>query len=176
MGKLNLLSLQQDFGFTLIEILIVLFIISIVSSVALLSIGHNENKRLASFANELTQTMVLAEEQAMLQPSVLGVILKDNSLQFVTLQSITDKNKSWLPLNDKVLNQHLVPDNIQLEIEVGGQRVDLSDDKAATMPQIIISTNGDVTPFRIYIGKKGERPRYMVVGEADGNVINKSLS
>ena len=66
-------------GFTLIELLVVIFIISIVTSVALLSISRNENKQLEAFTNELVQTVTLAEEQAMLQPSA-GFIYYQSSL------------------------------------------------------------------------------------------------
>lgn len=162
-------------GYTLIEILIVLFIISIVTSVALLSIGRNENKRVATFANELMQTLTLAEEQAILQPIVLGLSLQRQSLQFKTFEAVNDKKKTWVALNDAILTKLRIPTDIQVDIEINGQHISSSESDNKT-PQIIISTNGDVTPFTIYVGKKGEHPRYAVIGEADGNIINKALS
>lgn len=161
-------------GFTLIEILVVLFIISIVSSAALLSIGRNENRHIETFANELAQAMTLAEEQAMLQPTVLGLSLKEHSFQFSSFQLTAEAKKNvWTPLQDALLGQHTIPNDIQVDVEVSGNRA-AAEDK--TTPQIIISTNGDLTPFTIYIGKKGEKPRYAIRGDADGNVTNKLLS
>ena len=160
-------------GYTLIEILIVLFIISIVTSLALLNISHNENKHLESFTGELTQMLTLAQEQAMLQPEVLGFLLKDRDFQFASLQSKgSEQQTSWMPLEGSQLGLHHLPNDIQLRIEMG-------DGVSATSqqnPKIIISTNGEVTPFAIYVSKIGEKPRYVITGTADGNITNKMLS
>lgn len=163
-------------GYTLIEILVVLFIISIVTSVALLTISRNQNKQLEIFANELAQSMSLAEEQAMLQSTVLGLRLDDHSFHFASMQQTVEgeKKTAWTPLQDTILGQHHIPGDIQLAVQVGGQK--LSSENTKVIPQVIISTNGEVTPFTIYVGKKGEKPRYIVTGDADGNITNKALS
>jgi general secretion pathway protein H len=161
-------------GFTLIEILVVLFIISIVTSVALLSISRNENKQMETFANELTQIMTLAEEQAMLQPTVLGLSLSEHSFQFASLQSAAGGKKNiWSPLQDSILGKHNIPSNIQINVIVGNAKAEKAE---VDIPQIIISSNGDITPFTIYVGKKGEKPRYAIIGDEDGNVTSKLLS
>lgn len=160
-------------GYTLIEVLVVVFIISIVTSVALLSIGRNDDKQMETFAKELTEIVSLAEEQAMLQPVVLGLALKNNTLHFTHLaQSTADHSNKWVELTDSLLTKKNIPDNVQLSLEMSG----VHDDKVKNKPQIIISTNGDVTPFTIYIGKKGKKPRYAVVGEADGSITSRLLT
>lgn len=169
----------QSKGYTLIEILIVLFIVSIVTSMAFVTIGGNENRRLESFANELTQMLTLAEEQAMLQPSVLGLSVNEQALQFASYETQEEeKKKSWVPLTDKLLGHHRIPKGVELAIEVGDKRTSSMDAKKdeKNNPQIIISTNGDVTPFTIYVGKPGEKPRYIIKGHADGSVTHKLLS
>ncbi|TAK75190.1 MAG: type II secretion system protein GspH [Gammaproteobacteria bacterium] len=136
-------------GYTLIEILIVLFITSIVTSVALLSLHRNENKQVESLANELTQMLTLAEEQAMLQPSVLGLTIGADRFQFTRLQK-----DRWVPVEE-----HAIPEGMQLRLE----------------GEVIISMNGDITPFTLYVGKKGEKPRYAVRGDVDGTITSKAL-
>jgi general secretion pathway protein H len=164
-------------GFTLIEVLVVLFIIAIVTSMALLSIGSNENRRLQVYANELTQILTLAEEQAMLQPMVLGLWMNEQTLQFASYTAMTQEKKAiWSPLQDKLLGKHVIPRGIQVDIEVGEKRSSSQGEAENNDPQIIISTNGDVTPFNIYIGKSGQEPRYVIEGHADGSVTNQSLS
>lgn len=164
-------------GFTLIEILVVLFIISIVTSVALLSISRNENSHVKAFASELTQMVTLAEEQAMLEPKVLGLTLGERSFHFAALQPAAgEKANVWQPIQDHLLGQHKIPNDIEIDVQVGTATHLASDDKAKSNPQIIISTNGDVTPFTIYVGKKGQKPSYVITGDVDGNVTNKALS
>lgn len=166
-------------GFTLIELLVVIFIISIVTSVALLSVSRNENRQLEAFAKELQQSVTLAEEHAMLQPSVLGLSFASESYQFVSYQPPAgpDKKQSWSPIQDQLLGKHIIPNGVELRIEVSGQKAhQQEDEEAAIQPQVVISTNGDITPFTIYVGKKGKSPRYVLKGDADGNVTSKMLS
>lgn len=171
-----MMSVKQSLGYTLIEILIVLFIMSIVASVALLSIGRNSHRELASFTNDFTQLLTLAEEQAMLQPAVLGLALNNNSFQFVSYDALKkEKQIAWIPLQDTLLGKHQIPSDIQLTVEVNGHPVSFLP-TAKNNPQIFISTNGDVTPFTIYVSKAGEKPRYVITGDADGNITNKLLS
>lgn len=163
-------------GFTLIEILVVIFIMSIVTSVALLSVGRNENRQLESFAKELVQTVTLAQEQAMLQPSVLGLSIEKHAYQFAAYRLAENKKKNvWSPLTDHLLGIHTIPHNVELTVEMGGQKIAQEDD-VAHAPQVVISTNGDITPFTIYIGKKGKSPRYVIKGDADGTITSKLLS
>lgn len=164
-------------GFTLIEILVVMFIVSIITGVAMLSIGRNDNKKIETFANELTQLLTLAEEQAILQPSVLGLSLSEHSLQFSSYrQEASQKKQSWTPLQDKILGHHPIPNGIQVGLEIGEIKTSALQGTVKNHPQIIISTSGDVTPFTIYVGKRGEKPLYAIRGDADGNVTNTLLS
>lgn len=153
-------------GYTLIEILIVIFIISIVSTVALVTIGHNKNRRLETIAKQITQMLTLAEEQAMLQPAMLGLYINESSFQFLIYQ------QQWTVLQDKSLRSHSIPDNVALTFE-NPTSTDNNDDSLT--PQIIISTDGDITPFTLYIGNKGDAPRYVIKGEADGTVTSQML-
>lgn len=164
-------------GFTLIELLIVMFIISIVTSVALLTISHNENHQMESFTHEITQLLTLAQEQAILEPTVLGLVLTGHSYQFASLEGNTiSKNNSWNLLNDTLLGIHTIPDNLQLEMKIGNAAIAANNDTNTINPQIVISTNGDMTPFTLYIGKKAKKPRYAITGDANGNITYQLLS
>ena len=59
-------------------------------------------------------------------------------------------------------------------MQVGKKAVHQEDEDQ--LPQVVISTNGDITPFTIYVGKKGKSPRYVIKGDADGNITSKLLS
>ncbi|HLB41281.1 MAG TPA: type II secretion system minor pseudopilin GspH [Gammaproteobacteria bacterium] len=166
-------AMHKQKGYTLVEILIVLFIISLVTSIALLSIRFNENKQFELFANKIAELIRLAEEQAMLQSSVLGVLVDHHGFQFSYLQLKTNGQQQWLTIQDTVLHQEKIPDKMQITLKIKNNRIILKEDKET--PQIIISTNGDVTPFTIFLGKKGSNPRYAIIGEADGAITTTIL-
>jgi len=165
---------QTRAGYTLIEILIVIFIISIVSAVALLSFGRSQHQRYSTLAGQVAQMLTLAEEQAMLQPAVLGMSVDNQVIQFYEYQPAQDSKQTarWIVWQDKPLQPHPVPDDIALTLKLN--EVSQHNDKDIT-PSIVISASGDVTPFTLYIGKQGEAPAYAVQGEADGTITSQQL-
>ena len=88
-----MMTMRRNSGFTLIEVLIVIFIISIVSTTALMTIGRNENRRLETLAIQITQMLTLAEEEALLQPAVIGLAISDTSFQFLRYQPAGNQYK-----------------------------------------------------------------------------------
>jgi general secretion pathway protein H len=169
--------MKKSVGFTLIEILVVLFIMSIVTSVALLSISRHENRQIETFTNELVQRMTLAEEQAILQPVVLGLAIKHKGIQFTSYQPAEGKKEFiWQPMQDKLLTNYSIPSSMELRLVVDGKPVTMLENGKKTSPQIVISTNGDITPFTLYVGRKGKSPRYVIQGDADGNITSKLLT
>src|SRR3990167_7089199 len=138
--------MNQLKGYTIIEILVVLFIISIATGVALLGISQNENKKIESFTKELTQLITLAEEQAMLQPAIIGLSFDADAFQFARFEAINKKRERWLMLNDRMLGKHPIPSNIQLDIRASVSDKNKEKDEDADKkeegftPQIIIST------------------------------------
>jgi general secretion pathway protein H len=175
--------MRKQKGFTLVEILVVMLIISIITSVGVLSINRNENKQVETFASELAQLVSLAERQAMLQPNVLGLQLEKESFQFSSLQTGQAGTKQdWVPLDDNILGKREIPDGIELRVDMSHDMKTSDsdktndDDKKIKLPQVIISSNGDVTPFNIYVGHKGKKPLYVVSVDASGQITSKSLS
>jgi general secretion pathway protein H len=153
-------------GFTLIELLIVIVIISIVSSVALLTISQNQNKNIEYFAHEFVQIMTLAEHEALLRPATLGLGLTAGSYQFYSYHS----SGKWQPLTDNNLNLHTIPDKIQITLKMNDKIVELN-----AKPVIIISESGDLTPFVMLLGRPEKRPTYQIIGDANGNVKSSPL-
>lgn len=156
-------------GFTLVEILVVLVILSIVASVAMISVSHNQNKRVESIAQQLVQSFTLAQEQAMLQPTVVGLKLTSSSFQFDAYRAATQQQKAlWQPLKKALLGKQTIPDSIEIFLQQGKETVSLGN--VIEKPQVIISITGEVTPFTLLIAEKGHKPRFKIIGEANGRI------
>lgn len=166
-------------GFTLVELLIVLFIISIVTSVVLISIRHNENKQLETIAQEIGGRLQLAEEQAMLMPAVIGLLFDGRSFEFVQYDT-TKKKPAWVPYDDNVLTSFTVPDGAVVSIKLKNEAEEKEEDKKTEekeiKPIIIISTNGDITPFTISIAANGKQPKFSIDGNENGNINYQALN
>ena len=146
-------------GFTLIEILIVMVIISIVSGVAVLTITSNQSKSVEYFANRLTHLIQLSEEEAMLRPATLGLALTPVSFEFY------EYKKKWLPLSDKIFGRQSIPGSIKISLSVENNNAPLDG-----RPHIVISPSGDLSSFVIFVGKKNKPPMFKIIGEANGSV------
>jgi general secretion pathway protein H len=165
-------------GYTLIEILIVMLIISIVGAVSLLTVSANKNSQLENFSKQLTNLITLAEQQAMLQPAVLGLLIQNQTLRFYQFQAAPDQyhKSAWVPLDDPVLRARKIPKNIEVQLTFPGSPDAAPDAETTHNPQLIISTNGDLTPFIIYLGEKNSAPRYQIVGSDDGSLTNSEVT
>jgi len=137
-------------GYTLIEILIVLVIISIISTFAVLTIGYNKNKQIEILGNKISNLILLAEEQAILQPAVFNFVVSENTFQFYQFDAA---EKKWRAVSDDLLKKYTFP----AEFEIALQN-----------PPLIISSNGETSAFVLLIGKKNKSPVYKITGAGDG--------
>lgn len=151
-------------GFTLIEILVVMVIISIITTVAMLSTGQNKTKAVENFVNDFTQSLNLAEEQAMLAPAMLGLTFDGKTWGFAAREK-----SNWVPWSQEGLHARDIPNGVAVQF-------DSTQTSNATTPSIIISANGDLTPFTLYVGKAGEKPSVKIEGNADGTLTTEHLS
>lgn len=153
-------------GFTLIEILIVMVIISIVAGVAMMTITVNRSKQYEALAKQLTRVIQLAQQEAMLRPATIGFGISDRAYRFFIFKRDAKKHKThWQPITDPGLATHNLPDKTHIALQVSGQPM-----PADETPQVIISASGDISPFVILIGADNDAPLWQVTGYANGEV------
>lgn len=153
---------QSQLGFTLIELLIVLVIIGIVASFALLATGDfGFDKRVGASAEQFAQLVRFAEEQAILQPSVIGIEILPQGYRFHRYLSVNnDSQAQWVLITtDPLLTYRAWPNGIYAQLT--------STQKSTSF--IIISPTGDITPFTIEL-LNNRKMLYQIVGNPDGQV------
>lgn len=163
---------RANLGFTLIEILVVLCIISIVTGIAMVTVSFNKHRQLENFTQQLTQTLLLAQEQAMLMPGSIGVDIESPAVQFSLFTPALDQQpEQWLPIPAGPLAKPLPLTDIELRLDLLAVRNKASHNG----PAIVISSNGDLTPFSLWISSPGENPRYVIEGAADGDISSHAV-
>jgi len=176
--KLNYKNEQSYSGFTLIEILIVMLIISIVAGIAVLSIGRSSYQTMNKFQSELVELLQFAQEEAILKSTVIMLTIEEDGLQFYHYQTNQTNEKKWIPSDDKILNRKPIPKEVVIQVKILSNQSESEDEDEDEKEhsQIIFSSNGSVTPFQLYIGKLGEKPRYFITMTEDGDITSKELS
>lgn len=143
-------------GFTYIELLIAVFLIGLLVSLALLAVpGESPADRLQREAGRLYARMDLAREEAVLQAVTLGLRVDEEGYRFLQLRS-----DRWQALSDdRLLPPHELPETVELAVELEGVEVSLEDDDGQENederppPQIFFLSSGEILPpFRLRLG------------------------
>lgn len=157
-------------GFTLIEILVVVFVIGIVLTFASLSMNNSDSRVLEEEAKRLMALMRLGSQQAVLESQELAIVFKDQGYEFEQIA----ENK-WLPLQDDLLRRHQFPEQVEFELEMEGelllQNAISADDKEkdAQDPRIFLLSSGEMSAFTITL-KNNKEQTLSLVGNESGEI------
>ena len=173
-------------GFTLFEILVVVFIIAIVMSTALISTGVlRDDRELEREADRAVALLELAMDDAVLQGRDFGIEFMRTGYRFVEFDPDGER---WadVPLDD-LLGAHSLPEGLELELYVDGGRVRLDDtpaqfdpvddedDRPALgveqySPHAYLFSSGDISAFELHIVRFRDDSRVAFSIDLLGNV------
>jgi len=149
----------KTLGFTLIEILIVMLIITIVGGLSLMTMGKNHARELKAFSQSLRTVLKFAEEEAILNDETYRLSLHENHFQFALLTTQENKLK-WFSSTRAPFSQLIVPEGIHLS-QLKNETQDVS---------LIFFASGDIQPFTLYLGLAAQLPIYQLVGARNGEI------
>lgn len=162
-------------GFTLIEILVTLVLISIVLGIALLRIDTNDfDDLLKQEVGRMSRLIELADQQAIYQSQDIGMLLEEGAYSFLQFNlnnennednsdntNNTDTNKKkdykWEPVDDALLKPRTLPEAMEIIVSIEGNTIDLRPQRNKPVPQILLSNNGEWTAFEIIFTHRDNR-------------------
>ena len=161
-------------GFTLLELLVVLVIIGIISSMAVLSVkvlggDHEMQQEAARLQAILTQ----AREEAMLVGSDIGLRLDARGYEFLRYNS---RQERWDSVaDDPLLRERALPEGLNLTLRLENREVLMKPRAAggaqqALLPQVVVQASGDLVPFDIVFTRDGTQEQRRLSGTADGKL------
>src|SRR3990167_1299499 len=150
-------------GYTLIEVLVVLFIMGLVTGIAILKISYHTDRAITAFSNELAQVLILTEERALLESKTLGIVWHNHDYQVVRLS--LDK---WQPFNDRYFQTHDIPNTLLITLSVNRHPVNTHASDRTNEPSLATSADGAYPPFVIYIGQHNKKPCYKITNQTNG--------
>ena len=160
------LSPQPNKGFTLIEMLVVIFIVGIMAGLVTLSIRHDRiSGQVQAEQHLLTELFTLGQQEAMIRSRSIGVFVRRQGLRFGILQ---DETWNMLPASGPFRERHLKQDYIY--------RLLLADNKLARVldiytdePQIIFYPSGESTSFSLFLEKLNGEQQWLMEGDIYGD-------
>jgi general secretion pathway protein H len=161
-------------GFTLLEVLVVVVIIGILTSMAVISVNvlggdHEMQKE----AERLQAILLQSREDAMLQSRDLGLRLDETGYEFLEYDGRTEL---WRGVEgDPLLRARTLPDGLRLGLRLEDRDVRLKPREPATerdplQPQVVLQASGDLVPFDLLLARDGTEERRRVSGTLEGRV------
>lgn len=165
--------IHNKHGFTLLEILVVMVIIGIATTVIVFSVGgfYLSNKRADVVTHEMATLIELARNQAIFSLNTLGLEINSNSYSFVQLDDNKDRGLTWQPLSkrDSFWSERTIPSNIIVQVQSKNNFTTLIPTNSVS-PQIMIFPNGEITPFTITVHSQGSSELYTIEGNSAGEI------
>jgi general secretion pathway protein H len=158
-------------GFTLIEILVVLVIIAVLTSIAVLSIGVlGKDRGLDAEGERYADVAAAAIEQAELEGRDFGI--RFSATRYEVLTYVARRQRWESVADDRLYAPYELPAGIAVRLEIEGRPIQFTEDKpsAEHVPQVLLYSSGEVSPYRLSFGREGSDDAWSVAGEADGTL------
>lgn len=165
-------------GFTLLELLVVVFIIGVMAAMFTLSAGlaGGTDRELRRETERLQTLIALALEDASFQAHELGLRLYPRRYEFSVFERgdlLDPTDDQWVPLAGDVFAAHELPPVFALDLEIEGRSVNLErsekDVEKKYKPQLFIYSSGDLSDgFEIHLRSVEEDRSYTLTVGTDG--------
>jgi len=152
-------------GFTLIEILVVLLIVTILAGVTIARLPTFS--RNADFETETRRLQLLfnmARQESILDSTEFGFRLTDDGYKFLKFD---DGSQSWKDAESPFQVRSL-PDELRLVIEADSKGFSFLGEN---LPPILILSSGENTPFRLILQSKLQRASRTLMSEGYGEFV-----
>lgn len=161
-------------GFTLIEVIVVVFIVGIMASFAVISMGGGGQDRVVEQeARRVTALLELVRDEGILTAREQGLGFTEHAYVFLRRYRVGDRTYEWLPVeDDQTLRRRDLEDlGISFALYVEGTRVSLLRDVENPGVQVILGPSGELTAFELEIITEGARQASWVVRGLPGGRI-----
>ena len=162
-------------GFTLLELMVVVFIIGLVTAAAVITFGGDRrDTELDKEAERIDALLEYVREQAELQTRDYGIRMNSKNYSFVVFDVI--RNQWRAAEEDDALREREFPEGLLPGMVLEGRQIILDAKKKAIEefePQIMIFANGDLSSFEITLRREGGGEKAQIYTDEQTNILLK---
>ena len=161
----SLSRFNQAPGFTLVEILVVLIIVSVMSGIVVTSLPSSfQNSDFDEESLRLKTVIELIREESLTRASEYGLKTDKDNYSFFVYNEI---EQNWTQLNTKPYAEHKLGYGILLKTSIEDNELILTDEEdeessVPKAPRILLLSSGEMTPFEITIALGRDKTRTLV--------------
>ncbi len=157
-------SNTQQRGFTLLEVLVVVFIIGIILTFATLTVGNRTQEALGQEALRLSARLKLANEEAVMQAKEYAMEFTADGYRFL----VFEKNE-WRVLDqDDTLRARRLPSGFWIKVNLQDEPVQIKEDEKSPK-RIYLLSSGEMSAFEIDFGA-AQHADFRLTGQFDGSL------
>ena len=146
-------------GFSLLEILVVLSILAILTGTVMLSFtGAESEQQLKGAAERLALRIELARQHSLTRNREWGVYVEDDGYRFAEFDP---EQRVWTEKNQRPFNENDLPDLVGLSLDLEEYDT-LPFEEEDDLPQILIFSSGEITPFTLLLEPEWETAAWEV--------------
>lgn len=147
------MSPRSQSGFTLIEVLVVMVIITVAMSVIVAGFtGADQEQRFRGYAERLALRIEMARDRAVQTNHEWGLYVRSDALVFAEYDPV---NQEWLERMERPFKIETTDDAFRFKVNIEGYPGQDNLPKAANednpVPSIILFSSGETTPFTLWI-------------------------
>jgi general secretion pathway protein H len=166
-------------GFTLVEILVVIFIIAVIISLTVLTVtSTGRDSQLDDESRRIEGLVGLLHERALLEGRDFGLRIEPTAYEFVVYDTVKER---WMMMDQEREFRHReLPKGISFKLQLDSQDVvikpidrNLPSGAAPPAPQVAIAASGEGTPFRLTLLRNATQAKATVDGTAMGKITHQ---
>lgn len=137
--------IRRQCGYTLIEIMVVVAIMGLLTSVVLPYLPGDKQELLYEELDRFEARIAFAQTHAVLQSQDLGLAVDEGEYRFMARGA-----SGWQVMDDESLKVQKIPDFLQQHLFIEDQEyfAEESADDEVVAPKVIFFSSGEITPFK----------------------------
>ncbi len=160
--------LPKPKGFTLLELIVVLLVVSLFTVMIVVNVSPGDKNIVKNQANRLYQTLLFAQDKAIMQSVEIGFSTSETAYSFSVL-----KDAQWLPLStERPLVEYAFGEDVYLQMTVENEAVVMGQAPHANdKPMVLLLSSGEVTPFEVTLAiSETDDVLFKIIGTSAGEI------
>lgn len=158
-------------GFTLLELLVVLFVIAVMAGLAVMQLGtRDRDRQLETEVRRLQHLLELARNEAVLTASEWGLEVEADSYRFLRLDPESGR---WEAVESRPWTAHELPAGVRTRLEVEDRERAMSalgNGEGRLRPNLLILSSGEFSPFQLELAPDWQTGAWQLRSDGFGDV------